>query len=313
MIIDCRFHRSATIWEIKFDGTWHKLRSLGWKIRFGHVTKHELGPCHLIPGSFGPTNRTIFSNACHVPLTQLHSHASVLWAHKPYFSYHVPCLGLFSCKHPLGPQTLFLIPFCRAPAVPSTQVRFHASVLRPTNLIFHTNFSSAYHVPSTQLHSCASGLRPTNFIFHTNFSSACHTQLHSYASVLRPINIIFHTNFSSEYHVPLTQLHFMQKSFGPTNLISHTNFSSACYVSSTQVRSHTSVHWTLIISSIVPFLFDLISSAGPNLSHYVHLVLLIPHSLNSFHTSLWTPLISFHSIKVVSSSLLNYVLLLINI
>ena len=74
----------------------------------------------------------------HVPLTQFHSHASTLRAHKPYFSYHVP----------------------------STQLRSHASVLRPTNLISHTIFSN---IPSTQLHSHASILQPTNLIFHTTF------------------------------------------------------------------------------------------------------------------------------------------------
>ena len=75
-----------------------------------------------------PTNlifHTIFSSACHVPSTHVHSHASVLRAHKPYFSYHVP----------------------------STQLHSHASTLWPTNLIFHTNFSSTCHVPSTQVHS----------------------------------------------------------------------------------------------------------------------------------------------------------------
>ena len=98
---------------------------------------------------FGSTNRifhTTSSNSCHVPLTQLCSHVSVLRVHEPYFSYHFferisrpvdP--ASFSCKHPAhkpyfsyqlfefiprpvdptlllcnrpsGPQTLFFIPF----------------------------------------------------------------------------------------------------------------------------------------------------------------------------------------------------------
>ena len=84
--------------------------------------------------------------------------------------------------------------------------------------------------------------------------------------------------------------------FGPTKLIFHSIFSSACYVPLTQVRSHTSVHWTLIIPSIVPSLFDFISSTGPNLSNYVHWVLLMPYSLNSIHKSLINSphLIPFH-------------------
>ena len=94
-----------------------------------------------------------------------------------------------------------------------------------------------------------------------------------------------HKNYFS-YHVPSTQLHSHANDLWPTNLIFHNNFSSVCRVPSNQFRSHASVHWTLIIPSIVPSLFDLISSTGPNLSHYVHLVLLIPYSLNSIHTSL---------------------------
>ena len=50
------------------------------------------------------------------------------------------------------------------------------------------------------------------------------------------------------------------------------------------------------IPSIVPSLFDLISSTEPNLSHYVHWVLPMPHSLNSIHTNLLNSphLVTFH-------------------
>ena len=169
----------------------------------------------------------------------------------------------FTCK---PGQTLFLMPAFFGPINLIFYTTSCWSIIQasfgPINLIFHTIFSSACYVPSTQLHSHASILRPTKLIFHTNFLSACHvpsTQVHSHAGVLRPTNFIFHTNFLSACHVPSTQIH------------SHASIS---------------VHWILIIPSIVPSLFDLISSIGPNLSHYVHLVLLMPHSLNSIHTSL---------------------------
>ena len=134
---------------------------------------------------------------------------------------------------------------------------------------------------------------PTNLIFRTIFSITCHvpsTQLRSHASTLRPINLISHTT-SRRPNFAL-----MQAPFGPTNLIFHRIFSSECHIPSAQVHSHTSVHWTLIIPSIVLSLFDLISSTGPNLSHYVHLVVLMPHSLNSIHTSLmnYPHLVPFH-------------------
>ena len=104
-----------------------------------------------------PTNlifHTNFLSSCHVPSTQLRSHASTLRAHKPYFSYHF----FERMPRPFDPASFL----CKCPSVhkpyfsyhvPSTQLCSHASTLRPTNLIFHTIFSSAYHVPSTQVHS----------------------------------------------------------------------------------------------------------------------------------------------------------------
>ena len=106
-----------------------------------------------------PVTKPYFSSheysLCHVPLIYIQEwsnlifHASVFWAHKPYFSYHVPL----------------------------TQLHSHASVLRAHKPYFHTIFSSACYVPSTQVHSHASILRPINLIFHTNFSSACHVPI----------------------------------------------------------------------------------------------------------------------------------------
>ena len=204
-----------------------------------------------------------------------------------------------SCKCPLGPQTLFLMPRPVDPRsfsckyfsahkpyfsyhVPSTQVHSHASNLRPTNLIFHTNFSSPCHVPSTQLHSHASTLRPTNLISHTtspvdpallsckhpsgpqtlfliprpvdpaSLSCKCpsaHKPYFSYHFFEHPVNpASFSCKYPSthkpyfSYYVPSTQVHSHASTFRPTNLISHTNFSSACHVPSTQLHSHTSVH-----------------------------------------------------------------------
>ena len=138
-----------------------------------------------------------------------------------------------SYQSPSGPQTLFLIP---RPVDPDSLSCKCPSTPKPYFL---------YHVPSTQLRSHACTLQSTNLIFHTNFSSACHvplTQLHSHASTLWPINLIFHTIFSNAYHIPLTQLHSHASILRPINLIFHTNFSIACHVPSTQVCSHASVH-----------------------------------------------------------------------
>ena len=153
------------------------------------------------------------------------AHTRVLRAHKPYFSYHF----FERMPRPVNP----------------TQLRSHASVLRPTNLIFHTNFSSSCYVPLTQVYSHASVLRPINLIFHTNFSSACHvpsTQLHSHARSFDPQPLFFIPAFRAHDTSRRPNFTFRQVSFEPTNIIFHTIFSSACYLSSTQVRSHASVH-----------------------------------------------------------------------
>ena len=104
---------------------------------------------------------------------------------------------------PPGPKTLF---FILRPVDPGLSSCKHPSAHKPY-------FS--YHVPSTQLHSHASTLRPTNLIFHANFSSACHvpsTHVRSHASILRPTNLIFHTTSRRP------RFTLMQLSFGPQTL-----------------------------------------------------------------------------------------------
>ena len=165
---------------------------------------------------------------CHVPLIHMQAwsnlifHASVFWAQQTLFFIPRPVDASLSCKHPSGPQTLFFIPIFRAHA--TTQVRSHASVLRPTNLISHTNSSSACHVPSTQVHSHASVFWPINLISHMyqlfecmpcpidpgSFSCKCllaHKPYFSYVPTFR-----VHAMSHRPRFVP------MQVSFGPQTL-----------------------------------------------------------------------------------------------
>ena len=102
-----------------------------------------------IPGSFGPTNRTIFSSACMPCPVDPALSCKYPLSHKAYFSYYffncMPCPvdpGSLSYKH-LGPQTLFFIPLFWL--VPLTQLYSHANVLRAHKSYF--SYQLFEHIP----------------------------------------------------------------------------------------------------------------------------------------------------------------------
>ena len=155
---------------------WHALKKKGMKNKVCGPSScyvprpnlifpsHERSLCHVPLIQHASLVKPYFHmSECHNPSTQVHSHVSILRAHKPYFSYQ-----LFELiPRPSGPQTLFSIPPLRAyttpykcPSGPRTlffipTFRVHGTSHRPRFILVQVSF------------------RPTNLIFHIKFSSSC--------------------------------------------------------------------------------------------------------------------------------------------
>ena len=129
----------------------------------GYLHENEAGSMGCGMRWFRPMAKPYFSShkrsLCHIPLIHMQAwsnlifHASVFWAHKPYFSYHVLLTQFRSHSMSFGPINLiFHTIFLNACHVPLTQRHFHANVLWA-----HKPFFS-YHVPLTQFRSHTSTL-----------------------------------------------------------------------------------------------------------------------------------------------------------
>ena len=175
-------------------------------------------------------------------------------------------------------QTLFFIPWaqlilCHMQAW--SNLIFHTSHRAHTTLLIQMQVYLRAHEPYFSYHFFERMPYPINsgsFSCKPYFSyqlfefipRPVDPALLSYKHLSSPQTLFFILSFRAHTTSRWLSFILMQTSFGPTNLI------FSCYVPSTQVCSHASVHWTLIIPSIVPSLFDFISSIRSDSSNYIH-------------------------------------------